>query len=121
MFMRRRPLLRAAVIGGGAYAAGKKSAQRLAEQARQEQQDQRDHGAGPAEDEQNERIASPEQRRQVQKATGQPAAADGPGRSGGAVPKPSMLDQLNQLNRMHQQGSLTDQEFSAAKAKLLSS
>jgi hypothetical protein len=127
MFMRRRPLLRAAVIGGGAYAAGKRSAQRLAEQARQEQgdqrdqRDQRDHGAGPAEDEQNERIASPEQRQQVQQATGQPAAADGPGRSGGAVPKPSMLDQLNQLNRMHQQGALTDQEFSAAKAKLLSS
>ncbi len=111
MFWRRRPLLRAAVIGGGAYAAGRKAAQRPAEQAQQ---------AGQAEDEQNERIASPEQRRQAHQATGQPAAVYGRGRSG-AVPKPSMLDQLNQLNRLHQQGALTDQEFSAAKAKLLSS
>jgi len=108
MFWRRRPLLRAAVVGGGAYAAGRKSAQRPAEQAQQ---------AGQPEDEQNERIASPEQRRQAQQATRQQA----PGYRGGAVPKPSMLDQLNQLNRLHQQGALTDQEFSAAKAKLLSS
>jgi hypothetical protein len=116
MFLRRRPLLRAAVIGGGAYAAGQKSAQSSAEQAQQDQQQR----AGQAEDEQNERIASPEQRRQAQQATGQPTVADGRGR-GGAVPKPSMLDQLNQLSRLHQQGALTDQEFSAAKAKLLGS
>jgi len=38
MFRRRRPLLRAAVIGGGAYVAGKKSAQRSAEQAQEQQQ-----------------------------------------------------------------------------------
>jgi hypothetical protein len=30
-----------------------------------------------------------------------------------------MLDQLNQLNKLHQQGALTDPEFTAAKAKLL--
>ena len=30
-----------------------------------------------------------------------------------------MMDQLNQLTAMHQQGALTDEEFSAAKAKLL--
>jgi hypothetical protein len=29
-----------------------------------------------------------------------------------------MLDQLNQLAALHQQGVLTDEEFSAAKAKL---
>ena len=32
-----------------------------------------------------------------------------------------MLDQLNQLATLHQQGALTDDEFSAAKAKLLGS
>jgi hypothetical protein len=31
---------------------------------------------------------------------------------------PSMTDQLNQLATLHQQGALTDEEFSAAKAKL---
>jgi Short C-terminal domain len=30
-----------------------------------------------------------------------------------------MLDQLNQLATMHQQGALTDDEFTTAKAKLL--
>jgi hypothetical protein len=30
-----------------------------------------------------------------------------------------MLDQLNQLTELHQQGALSDEEFTAAKAKLL--
>jgi Short C-terminal domain len=34
MFVRRRPLLRAAVVGGGAYVAGKKSAERSNQGAR---------------------------------------------------------------------------------------
>ena len=33
---------------------------------------------------------------------------------------PSMLDQLNSLTELHNSGALTDEEFSAAKAKLLS-
>ena len=37
------------------------------------------------------------------------------------MPKPSMLDQLNQLNQLHKQGALSDSEFTAAKAKLLGS
>ena len=32
---------------------------------------------------------------------------------------PSLLDQLNQLDALHQSGALTDNEFTAAKAKLL--
>ena len=88
VFMRRRPLLRAAVVGGGAYAMGKRSAQRAAEQ--------------------DQRAAEPDQ------------AQQGPApRPSAAVPTPSMLDQLNQLNRLHKQGALTDEEFRAAKAKLL--
>jgi len=30
-----------------------------------------------------------------------------------------MTDQLNQLATLHQQGALTDEEFTAAKAKIL--
>ena len=37
------------------------------------------------------------------------------------TPGPSLLDQLNQLDALHQQGALTDNEFTAAKAKLLGS
>jgi hypothetical protein len=53
MFMRRRRWLRGAMIGGGAFAAGRmagrKSARRLAEQARQAQHH---------DDERNERLAT---------------------------------------------------------------
>jgi Short C-terminal domain len=45
VFVRRRPLLRAAVVGGGAYVAGKRSGQRTAES----QQEQQQQGPGPEE------------------------------------------------------------------------
>jgi hypothetical protein len=51
MFLRRRRWLRSAVIGGGAFGAGKKSARRPARQARRGQARQHD-------DEQNERLAT---------------------------------------------------------------
>ena len=95
MFMRRRPLLRAAVVGGGAYIAGKKTAQRRADQ---EQQDA----------DQDARLGDLEQ----QQAPPQQAPAPAPSASS------PMIDQLNQLAALHQQGVLTDDEFAAAKAKL---
>jgi hypothetical protein len=111
MFMRRRPLLRAAAIGGGAYAAGR-SMGRAAEQRQY------------AEAEQNERIASLEQQQpppyqQQPPPYQQPAPPPAPAPAAPAAP--SMLDQLNQLSTLHQQGALTDEEFAAAKAKLLGS
>jgi uncharacterized protein with von Willebrand factor type A (vWA) domain len=94
MFRRRRPLLRAAAVGGTAYAVGRSSGRQ------REQQEQ-------AEDEQDQRISDLEQ----QQAPPAPAPQ---------VPaQSSMLDQLNQLATLHQQGTLTDEEFAAAKAKLL--
>jgi hypothetical protein len=97
MLRRRRPLLRAAVVGGGAYAAGRGMGRRA------EQRDQ-------AEDEQNERIGDVEQQQAAPAADQQAPAA--------AAPSP-MVDQLNQLATLHQQGVLSDDEFTAAKAKLL--
>ncbi len=98
MFVRRRPLLRAAVVGGGAYAVGKRSARRSAEQAQQE--------SG-----QDARISDLEQQQQQQqqRAGSQPAEAGGQ----------SVTDQLSKLADLHKQGVLTDQEFASAKAKLL--
>jgi len=92
MFRRRRPLLRAAAVGGTAYVAGKSVARN---RAAQQQQD--------------ERLDDLEQQQA-------PAAPD-PVASAGATP--SMTDQLSQLATLHQQGALTDDEFAAAKAKLL--
>src|SRR5215471_21224366 len=101
MFMRRRPLMRAAVVGGGAYMAGKhkarKSDQRAADEANQD-----------------ERISALEQ--QAQQAPPQQAPPPQAAPSAG----PSMADQLQQIATLHQQGALSDAEFTAAKAKLLS-
>jgi hypothetical protein len=92
MFVRRRPLLRAAAIGGGAYMVGKNRAQHQAES---------DSAQGSSQ--------------QASSQQGQPAAA-------AASPHgSSMTDELNRLSGLHQQGSLNDTEFAAAKAKVLSS
>ena len=93
-------MLRAAAVGGGAYMAGKHNANRRAEQD-QYQQDQDD------------RISNLEAQ-QAPPAAAPPAAAPAPA----AAPSP-MIDQLNQLAALHQQGVLSDDEFAAAKAKLL--
>ena len=61
MFRRRRPLMRAAVVGGGAYVAGKRVAQRSAEQGQQE-------------NEQDERLATLEEQAPAPPAQEAPAA-----------------------------------------------
>jgi uncharacterized protein HemX len=102
MFVRRRPLLRAAAIGGGAYMAGK---------ARQRNTTARDE----AEAEQNARISDLEQNQpgNQQQPYQQPAPATAP------APGAGVSDQLKQLSALHEQGALTDEEFAAAKSKLL--
>ncbi|HEY4852036.1 MAG TPA: SHOCT domain-containing protein, partial [Streptosporangiaceae bacterium] len=67
-----------------------------------------------AEDEQNARISDLEQQQAPPAAPPAAAPAAPPAAAG-----PSLLDQLNQLTTLHQQGALTDNEFTAAKAKLL--
>jgi hypothetical protein len=99
--MRRRPLLRAAAVGGGAYMVGKNNARRQAEQAQYQQ-------------EQDERISNLEAQQSYQQAP-PPAPAPAPAPAAASSP---MMDQLNQLAALHQQGVLTDEEFTAAKAKL---
>ena len=96
---RRRPLLRAAAVGGTAYVAGRSLGRRSEQQAQ-------------AEDDQIARIGDLEQQQAAPAAA--PAAPAPPAAAG-----PSLLDQLNQLTTLHQQGALTDDEFTAAKAKLL--
>jgi Short C-terminal domain len=108
--IRRRPLLRAAAVGGGAYLAGKHVANRQAERQ-------------AAEDEQNARLDSMEQQQSgygsYPPQAAPPPAAPPPAASPAA--EPSMMDQLSQLADLHKQGVLTDEEFTAAKAKLIGS
>jgi hypothetical protein len=97
-------LLRAAAVGGTAYAVGRHSGRQREEAANAEaDQDQR---LADLEAQQ----AAPAQYQQPPPQYQQPPAAPA---------QPSMLDQLNQLNELHQQGALSDDEFAAAKAKLL--
>ena len=120
MLRRRRPLLRAAAVGGGAYIAGKHMANKANDQAAYEaQQDQRisdlesqqgGYQQGPQDYQQQGYQQAPPQYQQAPPQYQQappPAAA------------PSMYDQLSQLATLHGQGALTDDEFAAAKAKLL--
>ncbi len=100
MFMRRRPLLRAAVVGGGAYVAGKRVAQNSADRSAQEA-------------DQNDRISNLEQQQGGAQQDAAPAAAPG------GQPDTPISEQLKQLTALHEDGSLTDDEFAAAKRKLL--
>ena len=109
---RRRPLLRAAAVGGGAYIAGKHVANRQAEQAAYEaDQDQRISDL----EQQQAYQQPPQQQYQQQPYQQAPPPAPAPAASS------PMIDQLNQLADLHQQGVLTDEEFAAAKAKLFGS
>ena len=103
MLRRRRPLLRAAAVGGTAYAVGRHSGRQREE-------------AANAEADQDQRIADLEQQQQNQQP---PPQYQQPPPQQAAPAGPSMLDQLNQLTELHQQGALSDAEFTAAKAKLL--
>jgi hypothetical protein len=106
MFRRRRPLLRAAVVGGGAYVAGKKVAQHSAEQSAQE--------SG-----QDDRISSLEQQQGTQQSGGPQDEAPQDGTQQAGQADTPISEQLKQLTTLHENGSLDDAEFSAAKRKLL--
>jgi hypothetical protein len=94
--MRRRPLLRAAAIGGGAYVAGKHTANNRQREAEQEQ-----------------RIGDLEDQPQPAATAAPAAAAPASGIS------QTMLAQLKQLGELHEQGVLTDEEFAQQKQRCL--
>jgi putative oligomerization/nucleic acid binding protein len=91
MMRRRRPLMRAAMVGGTAYVAGKKV------------QEGREQDAA--------RDAEIAQLQSQQASTAAPAA------SGGI--SDDTINQLKQLGELKEQGVLTEDEFEAQKQKLL--
>jgi hypothetical protein len=100
--------MRAAVVGGGAYMAGKHVANRQAEQAAYEA-------------DQDQRISDLEQQQAYQQPPPQQAYQQPPPAAPAPAASSPMIDQLNQLAELHQRGVLTDDEFAAAKAKLFGS
>jgi hypothetical protein len=104
---RRRPLMRAAMVGGGAYVAGKHVANNQAEQASQEQ-----------------RIADLEAQQSAQAApvAAPPVAAPPVAPAPAAAPAgEDLTSQLMDLKNLMDQGVLSPEEFQQAKAKLLGS
>jgi hypothetical protein len=104
--MRRRPLLRAAAVGGGAYMAGKSRAN---SQAASAEQDQRiaDLEAQQAMAQQPAQMAPP------------PPPPPPPAPPASAGPSDDMIAKLTQLGQLHEQGILTDEEFAQQKARVL--
>jgi hypothetical protein len=92
---RRRPVMRAAMMGGAGYYAGKKM-----------QEGRQDDAYRDARLDELER----------QQATAPAPAAAAP--AAGNVPD-STIETLKQLAQLHDQGVLTDDEFAAQKRKLL--
>ena len=90
--LRRRPLLRAAAVGGGAYMYGKHRAGAEADR------DQTAYAQG-----QESAMAAP-----------QPAA---PAPAAGV--STSDVSRLQELGKLHEQGILTDEEFARQKALIL--
>jgi hypothetical protein len=98
MMRRRRPLMRAAVVGGVAYHAGKKVQQ------------------GREQDAYTDQRLSDLENQQTQQAYAPPPAA-APAASGISD---AAIEQLKQLASLKDQGVLTDEEFEQQKRKLLS-
>ena len=94
MMRRRRPLMRAAMVGGTAYYAGKRVQEGREDDAYRDAQ-----------------IAELQQQ---QAAAAVPAA---PAASGGL--SADTINQLKQLGELKEQGVLTEDEFEAQKQKLL--
>jgi hypothetical protein len=94
IFMRRRPLARAAVVGGAAYYAGRRGAQSSQQEA-----------------DQNAQIADLQAQQAPAAAPPAPAASTGMGEDG--------IEKLKQLADLHTQGVLTDAEFEVQKQKIL--
>lgn len=95
LFRRRRPLLRAAAVGGGAYAFGKHR------ERRQEEEQQQAYEQG-----------------QQSAAYAAPAPAPAPATPGMITAEGTK--RLGELGKLHEQGILTDEEFAAQKATILS-
>jgi hypothetical protein len=99
MFMRRRrPLARAAMVGGAAYYAGK-----------------RVQTGNQREAEQQERLDALEQQ---QYQAPPPQYQQAPPQGAGGISDASIA-QLQKLAQLHESGVLTDEEFNEQKRKLL--
>jgi hypothetical protein len=101
--MRRRPLMRAAMVGGGAYVAGKHVANKQQHEA-----------------EQDAELAQMQQPTDaVAAAPAAPVAAAPAAAAPAAMSEADRIDALTKLKGLLDSGVLTEEQFEAEKAKLL--
>lgn len=101
-FVRRRPLMRAAVVGGVAYHAGKRTQEgRDADYDRDARMDELEQ----------QQAAQQQMMMQQQQAAASPAPA------GGITD--DAIAQIQKLGELKSQGLITDEEFETQKRKLL--
>jgi hypothetical protein len=136
MMMRRRmgaPLLRTAVVAGGAYAVGHNAAQNA---AREQEQSAQIADMQAQQDQMAQQMANQQQAQQMAQMQQMPQAAPppqyapppppqaAPPQAAPAAAAPSQSDklaQLQQLGELKAAGVLTEEEFQAEKAKILNS
>ena len=122
--LRRRPLLRAAAVGGVAYSAGHHMATKSAEQQYTDAQQ-----SAQIEDLQQQQPVyqqpAPPPPVYQQAAPPPPQAAPPPPQAAAPAPSDATTDdklaQLKQLGELRESGVLTDAEFEATKLKILGS
>ena len=114
---RRRPLMRAAVVGGGAYMAGKHVARK--QEAEAQYAADQDARISNLEQQQYQQPPPDQYQQAPQDQYQQAPPPQAPPPAAAPAASSPMIDQLNQLAALHQQGVLTDDEFAAAKAKLI--
>jgi len=98
--VRRRPLMRAAVVGGGAYAVGKHAARK---------EEATNQGIQEAQAE----------AQQAQQMAAQAAAAPPQSAPAGEGMTEEDINKLKELAELHTQGVLTDEEFAQEKKQIL--
>jgi hypothetical protein len=103
---RRRPLARAAVVGGGAYMAGKHVANKSAQKQDQAYED-------------GQQDAAQQQAPQQQYAQPAPQYAPPAPAPAAAPAGDSMTEELAKLKSLLDSGVLTPEEFTAAKQKVI--
>lgn len=98
MFGRRRPLLRGAAVGGAAYYAGKRRARNQAS----------DEQAAADQEAENQKFEEYMAQNDANASTGSKGGESN-----------SNFDELTKLQKLHENGILTDEEFADAKQKVI--
>jgi isopentenyl phosphate kinase len=118
MMMRRRGMGLVGAMATTAVVAGTAGAVRHRQDQRYAAQEQQQYANQAAMDNQAQMEQMQQQMAEMQAQQAQAAVAAAPAPAPAAA-APDMMTQLNQLAQMKANGILTDEEFQAAKAKLL--